>query len=665
MAEFDDNESTSDTGRLDALLASIGLPLSIKIEDGMPDTGSYRDEAALDDVPGLSAYAGKTGALFLGDRRIADARLVDGVQGLRAILSNAVAGPDGGALRELILDTRLPVIVELGTRDIPVSELAGLEEGDIVRFGHLAGEPANLMVAQPRCLIGRGEVVVIHENKGIRLVETCDPEPSGRPVQVCTAEVPTVRATFVLGSTSISIRDLAAQSEGTLVRLDTMASEPARVLLSNGLALEAEAVMDEEYLAARIIGRYPAPAGEPPVEDTPAALAAIPPEKSEETRIPSTVDPGQTGESAGSAEPEPAMEELRVELARMLESTPDTVAGYLQSLLRSSEHRKEAAIIVGTIGIQAASGMCRLLHEDDLETLTFELARLEYTEPARVRSALAALVKAGRNGADAVSGGINYARELLEGTLGFDKATDIMNRLTDSLQERPFDFLRRIKPELVLQSIQNEHPQTIALVLSYMEPAKAAYILQRLPMNSQPDIIKRISLMDQTTPGLLHAVERVLETKLSALANEEATSSGGVSSAVGILNYADRTTEKGILEALEEDCPELAEDIKKRMFIFEDIVMLDDRSMQKVIREVDAVDLTCALKGVDTDVQEKIFRNVSKRTAMAIKEDMEYMGPVRIMDVEAAQQKIVGVIRHLEACGEIIVARGDDSYLIS
>ncbi|MDX9957472.1 MAG: flagellar motor switch protein FliG, partial [Spirochaetia bacterium] len=262
------------------------------------------------------------------------------------------------------------------------------------------------------------------------------------------------------------------------------------------------------------------------------------------------------------------------------------------------------------------------------------------------------------------SGGIDYARELLEKAMGSQKAIDIINRLTSSLQVRPFDFIRRTDPANLLNFIQTEHPQTIALILAYLEPAKASYILTKLPKENQSDVAKRIAMMDRTSPEVLREVERVLEKKLSTLSSEDYTAAGGVDAIVEILNLADRTTEKGILEALEEENPELAEEIKKKMFVFEDIVMLDNRSIQKVIREVDTQDLTRALKGVDQEVQEKVFQNISKRAAQALKEDMEYMGPVRIKDVEEAQQKIVAVIRHLEDSGEIIIARGEDDQLI-
>jgi flagellar motor switch protein FliG len=248
--------------------------------------------------------------------------------------------------------------------------------------------------------------------------------------------------------------------------------------------------------------------------------------------------------------------------------------------------------------------------------------------------------------------------------VGSQKAVDIINRLTSSLQVRPFDFIRRTDPAHLLNFIQQEHPQTIALILAYLEPNKASVILGSLPSEIQSDVAKRIATMDRTSPETLREVERVLEKKLSTISSEDYTVAGGVESIVEILNLVDRSTEKGIIERLEEDDPELAEDIKKRMFVFEDIVLLDDRAIQKVLREVDTTELAKALKAVDSEVQDKIFRNMSKRAATLLKEDMDYMGPVRLKDVEEAQQRIVSIIRKLEEQGEIVVARAGEDELV-
>jgi flagellar motor switch protein FliG len=327
--------------------------------------------------------------------------------------------------------------------------------------------------------------------------------------------------------------------------------------------------------------------------------------------------------------------------------------------------RQKAAIFLVTLGSEISSEIFKHLREDEIETLTFEIARLDSVESEERDLVLQEFQELMMAQDFITSGGIDYARELLEKSLGSQKAVDIINRLTSSLQVRPFDFIRRTDPTHLLNFIQQEHPQTIALILAYLEPQKASIILGSLPHEVQSDVAKRIATMDRTSPEVLREVERVLEKKLSTLSSEDYTAAGGVESIVDILNLVDRSTEKGIIESLEEEDPELAEDIKKRMFVFEDIVLLDDRAIQKVLREVDTTELAKALKAVDSEVQDKIYRNMSKRAATLLKEDMEFMGPVRLKDVEEAQQKIVSIIRKLEEQGEIVVARsGEDEMVV-
>ncbi|MBI9097476.1 MAG: flagellar motor switch protein FliG [Spirochaetaceae bacterium] len=327
--------------------------------------------------------------------------------------------------------------------------------------------------------------------------------------------------------------------------------------------------------------------------------------------------------------------------------------------------RQKAAIFLVTLGSEISSEIFKHLREDEIETLTFEIARLENIESDARDMVLQEFQELMMAQDFISSGGIDYARELLEKSLGNQKAVDIISRLTSSLKTRPFDFIRRTDPAHLLNFIQQEHPQTIALILAYLEPAKASVILGQLPQDKQSDVAKRIATMDRTSPEVLREVERVLEKKLSSLSQEDYTAAGGVGSIVDILNLVDRSTEKIIIESLEEDDPELAEEIKKRMFVFEDIVMLDDRAIQKVMREVDTNELAKALKAVDPDVQDKIYRNMSKRAAALLKEDMEFMGPTRRKDVEEAQQKIVSIIRKLEEQGEVVIARsGEEDVLV-
>jgi flagellar motor switch protein FliG len=261
-------------------------------------------------------------------------------------------------------------------------------------------------------------------------------------------------------------------------------------------------------------------------------------------------------------------------------------------------------------------------------------------------------------------GGIGYAKELLEKALGDERAQAVITKLTASLQVRPFEFIRKTEPSQVLNFIQDEHPQTIAMILSYLPAAQASLILGALSPEMQADVAKRIALMDRTSPEIIKEVERILERKLSSLINQDYTVAGGVDATVAILNAVDRGTEKRIMESLEIDEPELAEEIRKKMFVFEDILLLDDRAIQRVLRDVDNSTLGVALKGSNEEVQNVVFRNMSSRLASMVKEDMDFMGPVRMKDVEEAQQQIVAVIRKLEDAGEIVISRGGGDDLV-
>ena len=261
-------------------------------------------------------------------------------------------------------------------------------------------------------------------------------------------------------------------------------------------------------------------------------------------------------------------------------------------------------------------------------------------------------------------GGITYAKNVLEKALGKNEAMEIIQRLTSTLQVRPFDFARKTDAGQILNFIQNEHPQTIALILSYLEPQQSGQILSELPQEVQADVAKRIALMEGTSPEIINEVEHVLEQKLSSTVVNDYTQTGGIEAVVEVLNGVDRATERTILDALEVQDPELAEEIKKRMFVFEDIVTLDGRAIQRVIRDVENEDLMLALKVASEEVKSILFKNMSQRMAETFKEEMEYMGPVRLRDVEEAQTRIVSVIRRLEDAGEIVIARGGGDDII-
>ncbi|HWP98581.1 MAG TPA: flagellar motor switch protein FliG [Syntrophomonadaceae bacterium] len=326
--------------------------------------------------------------------------------------------------------------------------------------------------------------------------------------------------------------------------------------------------------------------------------------------------------------------------------------------------RQKAANFLISLGPEKSARLFKYMSDEEVEQITLEIANVRQvpneTMDALQREFFEICLASQYIG----QGGINYAKEILEKAYGADKTVEILSRISASLQVRPFDFMRKTEPAQLLNFIQSEHPQTIALILAYLEADKASLILSALPPDRQSDVAKRIAIMDTTSPDVIKEVERVLERKLSSLAPQELTNAGGVKSVVEILNRVDRGTEKTIMEALEVQDPELAEDIKKLMFVFEDIVMIDDRSVQRVLREVDTHDLALALKGASNEVTQKIYSNMSSRAAEMLRDDIQFMGPVRLRDVEEAQQRIVNIIRRLEETGEIVVARGGGDEII-
>jgi flagellar motor switch protein FliG len=326
--------------------------------------------------------------------------------------------------------------------------------------------------------------------------------------------------------------------------------------------------------------------------------------------------------------------------------------------------RQKAAILLISLGPEVSAQIFKHLREEEIEQLTLEIANVRKVDSIDKEAILSEFHQICLAQEFISQGGIAYAKDILEKALGNQKALDVINRLTATLQVRPFDFARKADPAQILNFIQNENSQTIALVLSYLQSEQASIILSSLPQEKQADVAKRIALMDSTSPEVISQVERVLEQKLSSTVTQDYTNAGGISAIVQILNGVDRGTERTILDSLEIQDPELAEEIKKRMFVFEDIVNVDNRSIQRIIRDIENADLQLALKVASEEVREAIFKNMSKRMAETFREEMEFMGPVRLRDVEEAQTRIVATIRRLEEAGEIIIARGGGDDII-
>ncbi|GAB1770993.1 flagellar motor switch protein FliG [Priestia megaterium] len=326
--------------------------------------------------------------------------------------------------------------------------------------------------------------------------------------------------------------------------------------------------------------------------------------------------------------------------------------------------KQKAAILLISLGPDVSASIYKHLSEDEIEQLTLEISSVRKVEPSLKEAVLQEFEQITLAQNYLEKGGVSYAKQVLEKALGPEQAMMVINRLTSSLQVRPFDFARKADSTQLLNFIQHEHPQTIALILSYLEPIQAGQILSSLPQERQADIARRIATMGSTSPEVINEVEQILERKLSATVTQDYTQTGGLEAVVEVLNGVDRATEKIIIDTLEIQDPALAEEIKQRMFVFEDVVTLDNRSIQRVIRDVENDDLLLSLKVASEEVKSIIFKNMSSRMVETFKEEMEFMGPVRLKDVEEAQSRIVAAIRRLEDAGEIVIARGGGEDII-
>ncbi len=325
--------------------------------------------------------------------------------------------------------------------------------------------------------------------------------------------------------------------------------------------------------------------------------------------------------------------------------------------------KQKAAIAIVALGARTASTVFQHLDERKIEQLTMEIASLGSISPDLKEQVLDDFYDA-HESERYLTGDLDYVRQVLERALGRPRAIEIVDKIAASLQEQPFSFAREIDAAQLTSFVENEHPQTIALVLAHLHTDQAASVLSLLPKDIQIEVAKRLAEMDRTSPEVVEEVEKVLRDRLLSIGGQDYTAAGGIGALVDILNRVDRATEKTILEDLEEQDPVLAEEVKKLMFVFEDIVLLDDRSIQTVLREVDMKDLALALKAASEAVMKRIVSNMSDRAAEMLKEDIEFMGPVRLRIVEDAQQRIVNIIRRLDDSGEIVISRGKEDEIL-
>ena len=327
-------------------------------------------------------------------------------------------------------------------------------------------------------------------------------------------------------------------------------------------------------------------------------------------------------------------------------------------------NREKAAILLIALGRDISAKIFKHLNEDEVEQLTLDITNVRRIDTETKEWVINEFYEECLAQNFFSEGGLDYAKALLEQTFGVDKAFSLINKLSATFQTRPFDFVRGADPKQLINFLQNEHPQTVALIMSYLMPSQAAGLMAGLPLDKAADVAARIATMDRTSPEYVREIERVLDKKFSSAGFDDFAEVGGIQSLVDILNASDRGTERHVLETLEYRDGELTDEIRRKMFVFEDIVKLDNRAIQRVLKDVENADLTIALKNATEEVRKMVFENMSKRLQDMIREDMEFMGPVRVRDVEEAQQKIVNVIRRLQDSGEIIVSRGSDDDVI-
>ena len=334
-----------------------------------------------------------------------------------------------------------------------------------------------------------------------------------------------------------------------------------------------------------------------------------------------------------------------------------------------AEHKmtgqQKAAAVIIALGAENASKVYKYLKEDEVEQLTFEIARLAQMPAQEIETVLGDFYQICLTQKVVTEGGVEYARNVLEKAFGAQMATSLLDRVTKSLRTKAFEFIRKADYKNMMAIIQNEHPQTIALILSYARADQAAAVIAELPKEVRLEVVERIATMDRTSPEIIKIVEQNLEKKFSSLMSLDFTEFGGVNYIADIMNNMDRANEKYIFDELTRKDAALCEEIRKRMFVFEDITILDDMSIQRFLREVDSKDLVFALKGANQEVANVIFKNMSTRSSESVKSDLEYTHNVRLRDVEDAQQRIVGVIRRLESEGELVIMKGGKDEVIA
>jgi flagellar motor switch protein FliG len=326
--------------------------------------------------------------------------------------------------------------------------------------------------------------------------------------------------------------------------------------------------------------------------------------------------------------------------------------------------RRKAAVLLVSLGTERAAQVFKHLRDDEIEALSLEMARLQRVDPGTSDSVLEELAATVTAYDSLNAGGVDYAREVLERALGPERALEIIGRMSTVIERRPFEFLRKTPPEQMVTFLRNESPQTIALVIANLHTTLASQVLSNLPDSDQAEIALRIARMGETSPDVVKQVEDVMRQKLDTVVQQEYSAAGGIKSLAEILNHTDRSTERNVLDSLTETDEELAVEVRRLLFVFEDIIKLDDRAIQMILREADQKDLALALRGVSDEVKDRILGNMSERGAQMLTEEMEFQPPQRKRVVEEAQGRIVAIVRKLEEAGAVVLSRGEEDAVV-
>ena len=326
--------------------------------------------------------------------------------------------------------------------------------------------------------------------------------------------------------------------------------------------------------------------------------------------------------------------------------------------------RRKAAVLLISLGTERAAQVFKHLRDDEIEALSLEMAKLQRVDPGTSESVLEELAATVTAYDSLNAGGVDYAREVLERALGPERALEIIGRMSTVIERRPFEFLRKTPPEQMVTFLRNESPQTIALVIANLHTTLASQVLSNLPDSDQAEIPLRIARMGETSPDVVKQVEDVMRQKLDTVVQQEYSAAGGIKSLAEILNHTDRSTERNVLDSLTETDEELAVEVRRLLFVFEDIIKLDDRAIQMILREADQKDLALALRGVSDEVKDRILGNMSERGAQMLTEEMEFQPPQRKRVVEEAQGRIVAIVRKLEEAGAVVLSRGEEDAVV-